>query len=57
MHATPSASTKRMSPYLLDIQSDTLSTLATRIVVPFGRAPFLAGGRLTRLTPTDSLDS
>ncbi|PTL90906.1 hypothetical protein C6W88_14295 [Halomonas litopenaei] len=34
VYANPSASTKRMYPYLLDIQSDTLSELATRIVVP-----------------------
>ncbi|MBS8269877.1 hypothetical protein DYI26_14250 [Halomonas litopenaei] len=35
--ANPSAWTKRMYPYLLDIQSDTLSALSTRIVVPVGR--------------------
>lgn len=40
VYANPSASTKRMYPYLLDIQSDTLSALATRIVVPLGRVSF-----------------
>ncbi|WP_371931892.1 CcdB family protein [Halomonas sp. MMSF_3323] len=55
--ANPIASTKRMYPYLLDIQSDTLSALATRIVVPLGRASFLEGEKLTRLTPTATLDS
>ncbi|MAR72041.1 MAG: hypothetical protein CME78_07420 [Halomonas sp.] len=29
-----------MYPYLLDIQSDTLSALATRIEVPLGRESF-----------------
>tara|TARA_B100000678_G_C18192365_1_gene495956 strand:+ start:866 stop:1135 length:270 start_codon:yes stop_codon:yes gene_type:complete len=46
-----------MYPYLLDIQSATLSALATRIAVPPGRASFLKGEKLTRLTPTAPLDS
>ncbi|MBY5984752.1 CcdB family protein [Halomonas sp. DP5Y7-2] len=57
VYANPSASTKRMYPYLLDIQSNSLSAQATRIVVPLGRAPFLAGGKLTRPTQTVTLDS
>ncbi len=57
VYANPSASTKRMYPYILDIQSDTLSALATRIVVPLGRASFLEGEKLTRLTPTVTIDS
>ncbi|MCA0973112.1 CcdB family protein [Halomonas denitrificans] len=55
--ANPSASTNRMYPYLLDIQSDTLSALATRIVVPLGRAPFLKGEKLNRTTPKKTFES
>ena len=34
VYENPNAETNRMVPYLLDIQSDLLDTLATRVVAP-----------------------
>jgi toxin CcdB len=38
-------------PYLLDIQSDLLDVLATRVVVPLYRKEAFAGKGMTRLMP------
>jgi toxin CcdB len=43
--------TKRTVPYLLDLQSDLLSDLATRVVVPLMLAS-RSKRKLTRLNPT-----
>lgn len=37
VHANPNPSTQEEIPYLLDIQSDLLESLATRVVVPLVR--------------------
>ncbi len=34
VYSNPNSATKRAIPYLLDIQNDLLSNLATRVVVP-----------------------
>lgn len=43
--------TAKLYPYLLDIQNDAIDSLATRIVLPLGRAEILANNSLTVLTP------
>ncbi|MDP2901908.1 MAG: CcdB family protein [Methylovulum sp.] len=34
VYANPSPKTKRLIPYLLDIQNDLLASLATTVVIP-----------------------
>ena len=34
VYLNPSAATRKLIPYLLDVQADLLDTLATRVVVP-----------------------
>jgi toxin CcdB len=34
VYMNPSAATRKLIPYLLDVQADLLDTLATRVVVP-----------------------
>lgn len=43
--------TKEDVPFLLDVQSDLLSVLATRVVVPLYRSKAMASSTITRLTP------
>lgn len=51
VYANPSPSSRRHYPYLVDIQSPFLSSLATRIVLPLGYASLMDGKAMTRLTP------
>lgn len=44
-------STQRQVPYLLDVQAELLSDLATRVVVPFYAQSILKGNVLKTLTP------
>lgn len=37
VYANPSKKTLRAYPFIVDIQSNTISEIATRIVVPLGR--------------------
>lgn len=50
VHRNANARTRAEVPFLLDVQSDLLSVLATRVVVPLYRIEALGGG-LDRLTP------
>ena len=43
--------TRARVPYLLDVQSDLLDTLATRIVVPLCKPEVLSGKPAERLNP------
>ncbi|BDU73353.1 CcdB family protein [Mesoterricola silvestris] len=51
VHANPNARSKGEVPYLLDVQSDLMSLLATRVVVPLYRPEGARSQALTRLTP------
>jgi toxin CcdB len=48
VHANRNPRTREAIPYLLDVQSDLLSVLATRLVVPLYRP---SGRNLAKLTP------
>jgi len=51
VYANTSKTTRNAYPFIVDIQSDTVSEIATRIVVPLGRKANLRNEQLTRLTP------
>lgn len=50
VYANPSKKTKKLFPYLVDIQNQIISELATRIVVPLGRADAFKNEYMTKLT-------
>jgi toxin CcdB len=52
VYANPSKITNKTYPYILDIQSDTISAIATRIVVPLARKSDFENTQFTRLTPS-----
>lgn len=51
VHENPNPRTKGDVPFLLDVQSDILSVLATRMVVPLYRPEVVNSKAMTRLTP------
>jgi toxin CcdB len=51
VHRNPNPGSKAACPLLLDIQSDLLADLGTRVVVPLCRASALKGKPMTTLTP------
>ena len=52
IHENPNARTSGDVPFLLDVQSDVLCVLATRVVVPLYRPEAVRSQAMTRLTPT-----
>ncbi|HLO68921.1 MAG TPA: CcdB family protein [Holophaga sp.] len=52
VHAHPDPGTRARIPFLMDIQSDLLSVLATRLVVPLYRREAAGPMTMSRLTPT-----
>lgn len=52
VYANPSKHTCKAYPYILDIQSDVISDIATRIVVPLGLKKDFKSEQLKKLTPT-----
>ncbi|MFE8069423.1 CcdB family protein [Marinobacteraceae bacterium S3BR75-40.1] len=54
VYPNPSRQTKAFYPYLLDIQSDHLAELATRIVIPLGKKSSFGGQAMKGLTPETS---
>ena len=47
----PSTTTRKHYPYLVDIQSPYLEELATRIVIPLGKASLFNNTAMKKLTP------
>ncbi|RLQ20858.1 plasmid maintenance protein CcdB [Seongchinamella sediminis] len=52
VYTNPSKSTRKAYPFIVDIQSEIISELATRIVVPLGRKVDFRSEQLKKLTPT-----
>ena len=50
-YRNPNPATRARIPYLLDVQSDLLDSLATRIVVPLCKPALLKGRLAERLNP------
>ncbi len=51
LHRNPNPSTRKEIPYLLDVQSDLLSALGTRVVVPVFTRKAAPARTMARLTP------
>lgn len=51
VHANPDPASRSRVPLLLDVQSDLLSGLSSRVVVPLYREKSIGGGAMARLTP------
>ncbi len=51
IHENPNPRTKTDVPFLLDVQAEVLSILATRMVVPLYRSDAIKSKAMTRLTP------
>ena len=51
VYRDPNPATRARVPYLLDVQSDLLDTLATRVVVPLCKPEVLRGKLAERLNP------
>ncbi len=56
VYPNPSTATKKHMPYLLDIQNNFLSDLATRIVIPLGLKTSFNNQAMARLTPEVSYE-
>jgi len=56
VHKNTNAATKAAVPFLLDVQSDLISELATRVVVPLYTATAMKGKTLRSLMPTFEID-
>jgi len=51
VYRNPNPATRARVPYLLDVQSDLLDSLATRVVVPLCKPEVLRGKLAERLNP------
>lgn len=56
VYANPGNTSKTYYPYLVDIQSDLLTDLATRIVIPLGKSSAFGNQPMRSLTPEISFD-
>lgn len=56
VYRNANAASRARIPYLLDVQSDLLDPLATRIVVPLCKPELLAGKPAERLNPAFDIE-
>jgi toxin CcdB len=56
VHRNSNAATRAAIPFLLDIQSDLLGTLGTRVVVPLCAASSMRGKLIKTLMPIFGID-
>ena len=56
VHQNTNAVTKAAVPFLLDVQSDLIAELGTRVVVPLYTAAAMQGTTLRTLMPTFEID-
>lgn len=56
VYANPSPRARAELPFLVDIQSDLLAALTTRLVVPCAPAETAAGGLPPRMSPAFEID-
>lgn len=56
VHTNPNPDSKANYPYLLDIQSDLMSDLGTRVVVPLTPATGMKGKAIETLMPAFKID-
>lgn len=51
VYLNPSKHTRTTYPFILDIQNELIADIATRIVVPLGRAEYFSREEMKGLTP------
>lgn len=56
VHENPNPATKAAYPYLLDIQSDLLAELGTRVVAPLAPVSAMRGPAIKTLMPVLEID-
>lgn len=56
VYQNPSARTRNLYPYIVDIQNPIISDVATRIVVPLGAFQYFKNEGMTGLTPEIEYD-
>ena len=56
VYQNPSPRTRAMVPFLLDVQSEVLASLSTRLVVPLYLPEVAGGAPLSRLCPVVSFE-
>ena len=56
VHRNPNAATRARIPFLLDVQSDLLDPIATRVVVPLCKPEVLSGKPAERLNPAFEIE-
>jgi toxin CcdB len=52
VYTNPSKATRKAYPFIVDIQSNVISEIATRIVIPLGRKTHFSNEEMKGLTPT-----
>lgn len=57
VHRNPNPQTKALMPYLLDVQSDLLADIGTRVVVPLCPASAMKGKLVKTLMPVFQIDN
>jgi len=57
VHRNPNPQTKALMPFLLDVQSDLLDDLSTRVVVPLCPASAMKGKLVKTLMPVFQIDN
>ncbi len=57
VYANPSKASRKHYPFLLDIQNPYISDLATRIVIPLGKASSFGSKAMKGLTPEVTFDN
>jgi toxin CcdB len=56
VHRNPNRATRAAIPLLLDVQSELLESLQTRVVIPLYKAAAVREGIMERLTPLVEVD-
>lgn len=56
VHKNKNSRTKSVFPFLVDVQSDLLEPLSTRVVIPLTKVAALAKKPVSHLTPAVSFD-
>lgn len=56
VYDNPSEVTRQAYPYILELQNDVISEIATRIVVPLADNRYMSGEDFKRLTPKISYE-
>ncbi|MBV8658192.1 MAG: CcdB family protein [Burkholderiales bacterium] len=56
VYRNPNPESKARIPYLLDVQSDLLADLSTRVVAPLARASGMKGHAIKSLMPTFEIE-